>query len=213
MGRKRLNRTIEEIREQTNVRSKRWYQRNKQRICEERMRRYWEQKTKKCFHCQKTLPLENFNKLFVSKDGYLSSCRECRKEIVKRSCEKAKITHPWKLRNRENQYRKDNPVKTWASSSLYKHRKKYQVDISVKELEEIGKATSHCSICDCRLSWGGNFVVKDSSPSLDRVDNEHIISKENIQIICHRCNCTKRDRTMKEFLDYCRAMVEKFGNQ
>ena len=43
MGRHRLNRTVEEIREQTNIRSKRWYQRNKQRICKERMQRYWKQ--------------------------------------------------------------------------------------------------------------------------------------------------------------------------
>jgi hypothetical protein len=44
MGRHRLNRTADEIREQTNVRSKRWYQRNKRRICERRMQKYWEQK-------------------------------------------------------------------------------------------------------------------------------------------------------------------------
>ena len=60
MGRKRLNRTIEEIREQTNVRSKRWYQRNKQRICEERMLRYWEQKNKKMFPLSENVAVGKF---------------------------------------------------------------------------------------------------------------------------------------------------------
>jgi hypothetical protein len=44
MGIKKLNRTEKELREQWNNRSKRYYQRNKKRICKERMRRYWEEK-------------------------------------------------------------------------------------------------------------------------------------------------------------------------
>ena len=44
MGRKKLNKTDDEIREQWNVRAKKYYQRNKDRIRKERMCRYWEQK-------------------------------------------------------------------------------------------------------------------------------------------------------------------------
>lgn len=44
MGRKKLNRTEAELAEQSNNRSKRYYQRNKERIRKERMQRYWQEK-------------------------------------------------------------------------------------------------------------------------------------------------------------------------
>ncbi len=168
-------------------------------------------KIKQCVHCKQSFPIDHFYKLVKSKDGHGNHCRKCREYMVKRSYEKMRKLNPLKLRNRENQYRKDNPVKRWANTSLCCHRKKFRVNITVKELEELGKITSRCSLCDCWLSWGGNMVVKDNSPSLDRIDNGSILSKDNIQIICHKCNCTKRNRTMKEFLDYCQVIVNKFN--
>jgi hypothetical protein len=44
MGRKKLNRTKEELKEQSNIRSKRYYQRNKEECDRKRMERYWKQK-------------------------------------------------------------------------------------------------------------------------------------------------------------------------
>jgi hypothetical protein len=40
MGRKKLNRTKDELKEQSNQRSKRYYERNRESICEKRMHRY-----------------------------------------------------------------------------------------------------------------------------------------------------------------------------
>jgi hypothetical protein len=45
---------------------------------------------------------------------------------------------------------------------------------------------------------------------LDRVDNEDVIRSDNILILCYQCNATKRDRTLKESLDYCRAVAARF---
>lgn len=42
MGRKKLNRTIEELREQKRIRDERYYNRHKTQICEKRMQKYWE---------------------------------------------------------------------------------------------------------------------------------------------------------------------------
>jgi membrane protein involved in colicin uptake len=42
MGRKKLNRTKEELLEQQRQRSKRHYQRHKQRLNEQSMQRYWQ---------------------------------------------------------------------------------------------------------------------------------------------------------------------------
>ena len=44
MGRKKLNRTKDELNEQSNLRSKRYYKFNKQEICSKRMERYWKNK-------------------------------------------------------------------------------------------------------------------------------------------------------------------------
>ena len=40
MGRKKLNKTKEQIREQNRIRSKRYYDNHKAEICEKRMKRY-----------------------------------------------------------------------------------------------------------------------------------------------------------------------------
>ncbi len=39
--------------------------------------------------------------------------------------------------------------------------------------------------------------------SLDR-------SESNVVILCYQCNATKRDRTLKEYLNYCRATATRF---
>jgi hypothetical protein len=49
------------------------------------------------------------------------------------------------------------------------------------------------------------------SPSVDRLSNSDILTVNNIQIICRRCNTTKLDRTMEEFVDYCKMVAKKFN--
>lgn len=44
MGRKKLNRTKDEIREQNRIRANKFYEKHGTRIKEERMRRYWKTK-------------------------------------------------------------------------------------------------------------------------------------------------------------------------
>lgn len=47
MGRKKLNRTKDELKQQSNQRSKRYYERNREAICEKRMHRYLRAKEQK----------------------------------------------------------------------------------------------------------------------------------------------------------------------
>jgi len=62
------------------------------------------------------------------------------------------------------------------------------------------------------LDWqlGNKGRMKENSPTLDRVDNQVEIRNDNIAILCYKCNATKRDRTLREFLEYCNAVVTKF---
>jgi hypothetical protein len=51
--------------------------------------------------------------------------------------------------------------------------------------------------------------MHSNSPSLDRLDNESVIRRDNILILCYKCNATKRYRTLREFLDYCDVVVAR----
>ena len=50
--------------------------------------------------------------------------------------------------------------------------------------------------------------MQPNSPTLDRINNENVITNENIWIICSRCNATKLDRTLSEFIDYCQYIID-----
>ena len=62
------------------------------------------------------------------------------------------------------------------------------------------------------LDWqlGNKGKWKPSSPTLDRLNNEIVMTKENVAIVCYVCNATKRDRTFKQFVDYCSAVAARF---
>jgi hypothetical protein len=57
-----------------------------------------------------------------------------------------------------------------------------------------------------------------NSPTLERVNNEKIVCKENILIVCHACNAFKGPLTIKQFHEritgiakYTAAIVEKMS--
>ncbi len=81
-----------------------------------------------------------------------------------------------------------------------------------EELYQVALHTELCFICGSQIDWelGNKGHMHNRSPTLDRVDNEDVIRIDNILILCYKCNATKRDRTLKEFLDYCRAVVARF---
>ena len=75
--------------------------------------------------------------------------------------------------------------------------------------------TDHCEICGCELNWGkvGKYGSPlDNSPTLDRTNNEDFLAPHNVQIVCRNCNMTKNARNMKEFVEYCKMIAEKFSD-
>lgn len=101
-----------------------------------------------------------------------------------------------------------------ATNTISRHKSKsYKINFLLNELERLAKQTQRCPICNCLIKWG--FGSKKgspamNSPSLDRIDKSKILTIENIQIICFNCNATKRARTMKEFIEYCRMVSNKY---
>jgi len=103
----------------------------------------------------------------------------------------------------------------WAKSTLNKHAKRgYKISLSIKELEKIAKMSLSCPICGAVFDWSygnKNCRLQPNSPTLDRTNNENFLSIDNIMIICYKCNITKQDKTLFEFLQYCKIAIKNIG--
>jgi hypothetical protein len=97
----------------------------------------------------------------------------------------------------------------WAIAGLSRHRHQgYIIQMKSKELEKLLKETQTCRICGQPLTVR---LGEKQSPSMDIIDpNNKILSAKNVQIVCFQCNSTKRDRTMQEFIEYCKLVSERF---
>lgn len=121
--------------------------------------------------------------------------------------------NPERAAERHVRWDANNPERRWASASLSNHRSKgYDVQITTDELEEMLKNTPECPYCGCKFTIGrGSGKILSSSASLDRIDNGKTLTIDNTEIICYKCNRTKSDRTLAEFIEYCRRIVTKYG--
>ena len=83
------------------------------------------------------------------------------------------------------------------------------IEISLKELTNMAKSTRCCPICGITLDYSlkkGKIFM--NSPSWDRKYNQNILTQENTWIICYKCNTTKHDRTIQEFISYCKTVIK-----
>lgn len=161
---------------------------------------------KKCSKCGKTKSVNDFYKRKQSSDGYNWNCKECIKNFQHEYRSKNGEHERKREKNRRILFKQINPCKSWARKTLDTHRSKgYKVNITTDELVEIAKKTKECLFCGRKI----NFSEKErrNRPSLDRVNNEKVINKDNVMIVCFLCNKTKGERTLKEFLDFCKKVA------
>jgi len=117
--------------------------------------------------------------------------------------------HKEERRKQNRKYVENHPHLKWAGDTIGNHKARgHLIVISANELEKIAKQMVYCPICDCKLKWGPG-KLSNSSPTLDRKSNENIIDKNSIWIICKRCNSSKQDRTIEEFIEYCKMVADK----
>jgi hypothetical protein len=159
-----------------------------------------------CNKCKKELPISDF---YPPPSGTRYSCKRWEYEysVTYRK------THPGFQIRRDREYARRNPKRRWATACLSGHRRRgFKIEITCQELYQIASRTDSCFICGTPLDWqlGNKGNMKRDSPTLDRADNENVIRKDNILILCYKCNATKRDRTLQEFIDYCEAVVKRF---
>jgi hypothetical protein len=167
----------------------------------------------KCIHCDEIKTSENFYIQKRKKNGLSSWCKECH---FKNASMHNKNNR--KHVNRVTQGRAyKNPKMYWCGCILKGHKQQGNIIEPTKEnLYNIIKEKEHCYICGNKLNWERNINKKEMTqnpPSLDRKNNENVINKDNILIICRKCNTTKLNRSFEEFILYCKNVVEKFGDK
>lgn len=155
-----------------------------------------------CELCQTVKPNSAFARSHFNSRGL----RRSRMPGVCRKCDTARARA-----RRDRKYESD-PYGAWLEKSYASHvRAAFDIRANGSELVKLAKKTTRCRICDCVLDWKGNRSNgNDRRPTLDRKNNESYISIDNVQIICRKCNRTKSDRTMSEFIEYCKNVANRF---
>jgi hypothetical protein len=161
-----------------------------------------------CSKCGQLKSINDFVKRTDTKDGHARICKQCKNsnERLRRKLD------PTKSRRYNKKSRDKYTSKVRASSSLSSHRKRgFIVEITTEELTEMLETTTHCPICGCKfeMRYGNGFLK--TSQTVDRINNEQTLTKDNVWILCHACNSMKGSLTMKEYVEYSRMIVEKFG--
>lgn len=164
--------------------------------------------TKLCSKCKLILSLDKF--YWESKHRYRHICKKCWGEQTKAWW--AKNGHAKSNLYRQH-YKTKHPVKQWATSCINSHKARgFAVKFTSSELEKLALTTIVCSICKNEINWNpeNRKIHSLDSPSVDRINNGTILSLDNIAIVCYSCNTTKQSRTMPEFIEYCKKIVELY---
>ena len=133
--------------------------------------------SKICSRCNQKKSFEKFYNNKRSKDGKTAACKEC----IKKS-----------YRNKVKSMTELEYKKLWCYQTLKTHdRDGFIIDISIDDLFNIVKNNKVCAICGTSLKWYSNGFNCTISPTLDRINNEKIINKNNVQILCMACNSSK----------------------
>jgi len=181
-----------------------------------------EEPLKKCSNCGELKPFSEFYKQKNSKYGVQSRCKECEKEHNKKYYEnnKEKMKEYYennkeKILEYKKEWRENNYVRGWCQYTIRSHKKcGYIVNITIDELYNIVKDKPSCEICGKELEWYSTGTGKSTnlSPSLDRKNNENEINKDNISILCTKCNAKKHSDSIEENLVWCKQFEEYANN-
>lgn len=165
-------------------------------------------KTKVCSKCGIEKDVVEFSKDKSRQDKLCCQCKEC----MKKSWKKWAKNNKEKIKETTKRWVKKRPHRNWTNTTLGGHKQSgYKINITKDELEKMAKKTKYCPICDVKLDW--TYYTKGkkqiNSPSLDRINNEKFLNKNNVQIVCLRCNRAKGEMSMNEFYKYCQIIIKR----
>jgi hypothetical protein len=175
---------------------------------------------KRCYCCKKYVLVEMFG---ISNGELNENCRPCNsirsrvryqkhKELYQAKG-KVRYEHDPKANaDRNKSYRFRNPHRVWAGAVKHSHLGHgIEVRTDIDFIHKLALSNPVCNMCGRELNYGQytkNGKVGANSPTVDRIGNEPYLGEDNIWIICHDCNSTKRTRTFDEFVEYCKYIVE-----
>lgn len=164
---------------------------------------------KTCYKCKQVKDDSEFYKSnnMRHKDGLDGMCKICHLEYNHQ--------HPWNVEKKKitnSIWKKENYRRVWAINTRGRHKSSgYNVIVSLDYLHRLAEKTDNCSICGVPLDWSTGSKGKggkDNSPSLDRINNENILSENNVCIVCNKCNTRKHNDTFENFITFCKSVIE-----
>lgn len=189
---------------------------------------------KECEDCKMTFAINNFLKANSSKDGYSIRCKKCdkvvsteraernRRIITEKTCNKCHQTYPINLfRKKNGSYdgyssrckfcitTKVSDKLKWSRATTQGHFKKgHSINFTPEQLCEFIKDKKTCDFCECELLWNNETgKPQQNSPSLENINLNVNINLDNIAIICRRCNTTKSNRNLKDYIEYINKIL------
>ena len=181
-----------------------------------------------CTKCKKRNPIIQFHKKKTGKYGVAAICNVCHSLYMKIRYQKNKSAILGKQHTPE--YRKNafdkykirktnNPfpmrAKEWRNAMKTRSRKnnqKYDEDFfTIKYLVNLQKTQTKCECCNVDLDFtlNNNGIRTDQTPSLDRFNPKKGYTKDNVVMICWKCNRLKFDGTLQELKTIIRWMESR----
>lgn len=168
--------------------------------------------TQKCRTCAATKPISEFWLQRGRRRGLQSECKNCmrrrnnnwqRKHLEHRT--KAKMAGIVKKRKSDPQYA------IWKAAKDRARKSEIEFDLHASDVS----IPIHCPILGVRLESGmgkgrGHAIsLKDTAPSIDRVDNSRGYTIDNIIVVSFRANRIKSDASWQELLKIARFYEER----
>ena len=169
--------------------------------------------TRVCRKCKEIKIISEYRKESSSAYAFRTECIQCENE-------RSRVyyrDHKDEAREYNQHHRKANSYRYWSYKTRTSHTSAgYTVLITLEETIKLAQESTHCKICRDLLNW--NLGEKkqgplSNSPTLDRINQEMVLTTDSVQVICSRCNLTKSNRTMNEFIEYCRLVAKRFSTE
>lgn len=178
-----------------------------------------------CNKCKIEKEDGEFYKKYGNRKGLRTICKECHSKERKNWYQINKSTvltkqgtpeyrkrsfEIYKIRRANNPF----PIRAmgWRNTMKVRSKKnnlKYDIDFfTINYLVNLQKTQTKCDCCNVKLdfAFNGDGIRVDSNPSLDRINPQKGYTKDNVAMICWRCNRLKFDGFSNELQIICNWM-------
>lgn len=169
---------------------------------------------KTCNHAghigDRELPVESFHKDHHASDGLKHMCKECARRKARAWREKRAKDPEWKKRFNENnkKYRDTGGKQHQLFFAAMERARKKGIEFSITKNDIV--IPERCPILGIEIEAGVGrkrdsdspilVGARDSSPSLDRIDNTRGYVPGNVMVISWRANYLKNTATLEELI-------------